>query len=204
MLCAENCYFHMRQVDSCCQIGITMLFSSLYKYKLSEPWGHWHLWLSLPASPGASHHSAHGPGPRFSPADSHPQADVLVWPRMLGVPPAASRLPWSLLGWWDGLWLARPCPATLWGAPSLPALGSSQSSPDTNTSTRCEVVEHQTHQLEMQVLCECLLGTNRVAREWAWVELVFLWSLMGGGRHCPFCSSMETQVFVSIRKYYTI
>jgi len=53
------------------------------------------------------------------------------------------------------------CPV---GVPPLPAPGSSQPLPHTNTFTRCEVVEHQVQQLETWVLCERWLGTTGVAR----------------------------------------
>lgn len=194
MPCAANCYFHMCRVDSCCQTRITVLFSSLNKYKLSEPWGCWHPWLSLPASPGVSYHSARIPfQPSWPPPTGwHPglASDAGGAPGSL----QAVLVPAGVMGW---ALASKTLPCHPMGIPTTPS-PREQLLPNTNTSTRCKAVEHHAHQLETQVLCECLLGTNQVARGWAWVELVFLWRLLRGRMPCPFCSSMETQVFVWI------
>lgn len=154
--------------------------------------------LTVPAaSPGASHQLAHGSGPvsaqlapTHSPGLASDAGDV---PDCL----QAALLPTGVSGG-----SALPPYGELHSNQSLLAPGSSQLSPNTDTSARCEAIEHQVHQIETQVLCECLLGTNRVARGWAWVELVFLWSLMGGRIHCPFRFSLEKQVFISMSKYH--
>jgi len=62
------------------------------------------------------------PGPHFSPADLHLQAEIPAWTQTcpqggaqcpgLGGASAAPQLPWSLLRRWDGLQLARPFPVT--------------------------------------------------------------------------------------------
>lgn len=167
MPCAENCYFHTCRLDSCCQTGFT-----LNKYKLPEPQGHWHPWLSLTTSPGVSHHATHGQGPHFSPADPNPQAHILVWPPMIGVPPAASRLPWSLQGWWDGL--VRPCPTTLWGAPSLPVPGISRPLPikHLHKMCSCRTPGSLTRNAgPVWVLAGCQRGYQRVGLCWTGVPV---------------------------------
>lgn len=85
------------------------------------PWPEGTNGMGCPCLPWGVPNPACGPGPHFSPADPHPQADIPAWPQPcpqggswcpgLGVPSATPQLPWSLLRRWDGLQLARPCPA---------------------------------------------------------------------------------------------
>lgn len=109
-----------------------MLFSSLNMYKPSEPWGHWHPWLPLPASPGASHHPA-----LLQPSCPPPTGWCPALAVDAGCAPCclqAALVPAGIgqTGWQD--------PAlTLWWAPPRSAPRRSQPLPDTNTSTNVKL-----------------------------------------------------------------